>query len=267
MLKSRLITGTVLVALLIAILLAESVFLQLTAFLVCALVLFELFKATGVTNKLPLFVLGFLPMAALFLNNPTLIGLFTFIYIILLFTCMLLMRNDISFSDISLVFLTSYMIVFMVKHIVMVRQLADIGKVAIWGVFIGACLSDTFAYFSGMLFGKHKLAPSISPKKTIEGSVGALVGTMLSFLIYGIVLILATDLKVNIWLMILLGLICSVFAQFGDLAASAIKRECGIKDFGTLFPGHGGFMDRLDSILFVAPVVYYLLIMLPVITF
>ena len=83
MLKSRLITGTVLVALLIAILLAESVFLQLTAFLVCALVLFELFKATGVTNKLPLFVLGFLPMAALFLNNPTLIGLFTFIYIIL----------------------------------------------------------------------------------------------------------------------------------------------------------------------------------------
>ena len=82
----------------------------------------------------------------------------------------------------------------------------------------------------------------------------------------GIVLILATDLKINIWLMILLGLICSVFAQFGDLAASAIKRECGIKDFGTLFPGHGGFMDRLDSILFVAPVVYYLLIMLPVIT-
>ena len=148
----------------------------------------------------------------------------------------------------------------------MVRLMSDIGAIAIWAVFVGACLSDTFAYFCGTLFGKHKLAPSISPKKTVEGSVGAILGTILSFLVYGLVIVLATDLKVNFILIMLLGFVCSVFAQFGDLSASVIKRECQIKDFGSLFPGHGGLMDRLDSILFVAPVVYYLLKMLPVIT-
>jgi len=265
-LKSRLITGLILVLLLIVVLLADSMFLQIVAFLAGALVLYELYKATGIIEQKTIFVMGFLPLAALWLNNPTLIGLFTFIYVVLLFTCLLVMKSKLSFNDIALVFFISYAFVFMIKHLVMVRLMSDIGAIAIWAVFIGACLSDTFAYFCGTLFGKHKLAPSISPKKTVEGSVGAILGTILSFLVYGLVIVLATDLKVNFILIMLLGFVCSVFAQFGDLSASVIKRECQIKDFGSLFPGHGGLMDRLDSILFVAPVVYYLLKMLPVIT-
>lgn len=264
--KSRLITGLILVSLLIVVLLADSMFLQIVAFLAGALVLYELYKATGIIEQKTIFVMGFLPLAALWLNNPTLIGLFTFIYVVLLFTCLLVMKSKLSFNDIALVFFISYAFVFMIKHLVMVRLMSDIGAIAIWAVFVGACLSDTFAYFCGTLFGKHKLAPSISPKKTVEGSIGAILGTILSFLVYGLVIVLATDLKVNFILIMLLGFVCSVFAQFGDLSASVIKRECQIKDFGSLFPGHGGLMDRLDSILFVAPVVYYLLKMLPVIT-
>lgn len=264
--KSRLITGLILVSLLIVVLLADSMFLQIVAFLAGALVLYELYKATGIIEQKTIFVMGFLPLAALWLNNPTLIGLFTFIYVVLLFTCLLVMKSKLSFNDIALVFFISYAFVFMIKHLVMVRLMSDIGAIAIWAVFVGACLSDTFAYFCGTLFGKHKIAPSISPKKTVEGSIGAILGTILSFLVYGLVIVLTTDLKVNFILIMLLGFVCSVFAQFGDLSASVIKRECQIKDFGSLFPGHGGLMDRLDSILFVAPVVYYLLKILPVIT-
>ena len=116
-------------------------------------------------------------------------------------------------------------------------------------VFVGAWVTDTFAYFSGYFFGKHKLIPAVSPKKTVEGAVGGTLFAVLGFIIVGF--IYGYSVK-NIVILALIGLVASVVSQLGDLAASLIKRHYGIKDYGKLFPGHGGVLDRFDSILAVA---------------
>ena len=120
-------------------------------------------------------------------------------------------------------------------------------------VFIAAWMTDTMAYFTGRLLGKHKLCPKISPKKTIEGSIGGTVFCALSFLLYGFIVSKITSLNPNYVMLGISGLVLSVVSQFGDLAASLIKREHGVKDYGKIMPGHGGVMDRFDSILAVAP--------------
>lgn len=116
-------------------------------------------------------------------------------------------------------------------------------------VVIGALVTDTCAYFVGVFFGKHKLAPDLSPKKTVEGSVGGSVCCVIVFYIYAYAVEQLTALSPR-WLMIgVFGVFISILAQIGDLFMSKIKRENGIKDFGTIFPGHGGMLDRFDSIL------------------
>ena len=265
MLRSRLITGSIMILLLIMVLLMDSIALQIVAFLAGLLVLFEVYKATGIIKKGFLFLLGFFPLIMLFITDVSIMGLIVFLYIVLLFAFMMINSKNIKLRDIALAFFIGCMITFMVKHLIMLRQLS-LGKMLIWAVFVSACMSDTFAYVSGMLFGTHKLCPVISPKKTIEGAVGALLGTMISMLIYGGILALFCSCKVNFLLMALLGIVSSVFAQLGDLSASIIKRECQIKDFGSILPGHGGFFDRFDSILFVSPIIYYAMILLPIVT-
>lgn len=120
---------------------------------------------------------------------------------------------------------------------------------------------DIFAYFTGTLFGKHKLCPEISPKKTIEGAVGGLLGSIICAFIFQFIIsptFLATDLGLPF--VITAGLFCGIFAQLGDLSASLVKRVCNIKDFGDIIPGHGGILDRLDSIIFCIPVLYFLML-------
>jgi phosphatidate cytidylyltransferase len=116
--------------------------------------------------------------------------------------------------------------------------------------------TDTFAYFLGIKFGKKKLCSAISPKKTVEGSIGGLIGSVLTGIIVGWIL---NYFYINISFIhfIVIGLIGGIFSQIGDLTASAIKRFCGIKDFGKLLPGHGGLLDRFDSLLFTAPLIYF----------
>jgi phosphatidate cytidylyltransferase len=122
----------------------------------------------------------------------------------------------------------------------------------VWLVYIIAFGSDTFAYFTGKFFGKHKLYPEVSPNKTIEGAIGGIVGSTILTLIY------FNYLSINKYFYIIIfSISASVFSMAGDLTASKIKREFKIKDFGYLLPGHGGIMDRFDSVLFVAPAVYY----------
>jgi len=116
--------------------------------------------------------------------------------------------------------------------------------------------TDTFAFFAGSLFGKHKLCPEISPKKTVEGSIGGILGSVILVLVVGIILNRVYNTNVSLIHFIVIGLLGGVFSQIGDLTASAIKRFCGIKDFGNILPGHGGIVDRIDSLLFVLPVVY-----------
>ncbi len=123
-------------------------------------------------------------------------------------------------------------------------------------IFIGAWATDAGAYFVGVSMGKHKLIPGVSPHKTVEGAIGGVLGCAVGYAIYGAVLSLAFNVKVNWVALMILAVIIAVVDQFGDLIASYIKREQGIKDFGTIFPGHGGVLDRFDSIIAIAPVIY-----------
>lgn len=128
------------------------------------------------------------------------------------------------------------------------------GKYIYLLVFFGAWISDTFAYFTGRFCGKTPLAPEVSPKKTVEGSIGGIVANMIGFAGYAWVLRTFFALEANILFFSVLGALFSAVGQFGDLFASGIKRHYGIKDYGKLFPGHGGVMDRFDSTLAIAGV-------------
>ena len=138
------------------------------------------------------------------------------------------------------------------KAIPSVRNLEH-GFFCLLGAVLSGCITDIFAYITGKSIGKHRLAPVLSPKKTVEGSVGGIAGTVVVLLILGVVLEQADVLQVNFFALTLYAVTSSIVGQFGDLSMSAVKRCLGVKDYGTLFPGHGGVLDRFDSLLFIAP--------------
>jgi len=149
--------------------------------------------------------------------------------------------------------------------IVLLRHKDNTGPIVVWLAFIGAFSTDTFAYIFGMWLGqkrKHFIFPKISPKKTLEGAIGGIVGTTIIFLLWGIIgnHIFDTsyaylDFDFNLVSLTILGFLCGFVAQAGDLLASALKRKFGVKDFGSILPGHGGILDRCDSLMLVAPFV------------
>ena len=149
-----------------------------------------------------------------------------------------------------------FYVVFFSFHVMLVDQSDPKTSVFVWIIILSAFGTDIFAYFSGYFFGKHKLCPKISPKKTVEGSIGGIVGAVLLCGIFGAVFI-----KGYLIHCLILGALGGVFSQFGDLSASIFKRKMGIKDYGNLIPGHGGILDRFDSVLFTAPLVYYYLLL------
>jgi len=136
------------------------------------------------------------------------------------------------------------------------------GHIIIWLVFVIAWLGDTFAYFVGINLGRHKLCPRISPKKSVEGAIGGLLGSVLGSVAFGLIVLELYRLDLSLLMLAFVGLIGGIMGQLGDLAASILKRYAGVKDFGNLMPGHGGVLDRFDSILFTVPVVYYIIGML-----
>jgi phosphatidate cytidylyltransferase len=144
-----------------------------------------------------------------------------------------------------------FYVVFLSYHVALVDQTGEYG-ILVWLVFLTAFGTDSMAYFTGYAFGKHKLAPKISPKKTVEGSVGGILGSVLLCGIFGYFVIPQLLLHC-----IMIGVLGGVISQLGDLTASIFKRKMGIKDYGNLIPGHGGILDRFDSVLFTAPMVYY----------
>ncbi len=138
---------------------------------------------------------------------------------------------------------------------------SSIGFFALLSVVVFAIFSDIFAYFVGVTLGKHKLCPKISPKKTIEGSIGAILGAIITaFALTFIYPLLPGGGEMPTMFLLVLGGLCGVMSQFGDLTASVIKRVCDIKDFGNLIPGHGGMLDRIDSIILCLPLVYMLML-------
>ena len=135
----------------------------------------------------------------------------------------------------------------------------NLGFFAVWMIFIAAWGSDTCAYFVGVLFGKHRVTPRLSPKKSLEGYIGGVVGAGLLGLLYGAILKWTGHVSADmLWCFAVLGVCGSFFGLVGDLAASALKRDFNIKDYGNCIPGHGGIMDRFDSVIFTAPMIYLL---------
>lgn len=163
--------------------------------------------------------------------------------------------NERKIEDAMATMLSIIYVVFFSYHVVMVDQTEEYA-VLIWLVLLSAFCTDIFAYFTGYFLGKHKLCPNLSPKKTIEGAVGGTLGSVICCGLFGHFVV--PQLFVHC---MIIGLIGAVLSQCGDLSASAMKRKMGIKDYGNLIPGHGGVLDRFDSVLFTAPVVYYYIVL------
>ena len=143
---------------------------------------------------------------------------------------------------------------FLLGHLALLRSLEN-GREWVFMALIIAMVGDSAAYFVGSAVGRRKLYPAISPNKSVEGALGGLVGSVVGALIFKFLLLPQVDM----WVVVLLALLLSVLAQLGDLFESMLKRSCQVKDSGTIIPGHGGILDRLDSLLFVFPAAYYLI--------
>ncbi len=161
-------------------------------------------------------------------------------------------QKNIEFKQVTATVFGATIIPFFLSSILGIMAM-DKAKFIIILPFMAAWLTDTGAYYSGYFFGKHKLAPTISPKKTVEGAVGGVITCIVSFVVYGLIMEQFFSLDANYLLLALTGLVLSPIAQIGDLSLSIIKREYNIKDYGVIFPGHGGILDRFDSVLFTAP--------------
>lgn len=181
-----------------------------------------------------------------------------FLLLLYYFALAVFSKGKISIEALAVFYMMTIYIVASFTCLILLRNGAN-GTYFYLLPFVGAWISDSFAYFTGRLFGRHKLIPEVSPKKTVEGSIGGIVFTAISFVVYGIVLKqIFPSVDADYILLVVMGAAASVISQVGDLIASVIKRHYGIKDYGKLFPGHGGVMDRFDSVLATAPIVYIL---------
>lgn len=193
---------------------------------------------------------------------PALLTLF--VYVVLLFAIAMASKHKVTMEKMGGSFFLSIMIPYFLASFVRIRALPDWN----WYIlvpFVVAFCSDAFALFAGLLFGKHKLAPALSPKKTVEGAIGGVVGSVLCTLLYGLVLQLAFGCAVSYPLLALYALFGSLASQFGDLAFSYIKRQYHVKDYGNIFPGHGGVLDRFDSVIFCVPLMELFFAVMPAI--
>lgn len=197
-----------------------------------------------------------IPWAIYYESDIFMFILMMFVFVFILFYSEMTAKQKIGTNGIFAAFFGAYVFPFFISLLVPMMNLNN-GRNLVLIPFISAWCADAGAYFIGSKFGKHKLAPSISPKKSIEGVFGGVAGGILGMLIYGIILhFCKTDVP---WIaFILIGFLGSFFGLLGDLFLSYIKRDCKIKDFGNFLPGHGGVLDRFDSVLFVVPVCYYL---------
>ncbi len=270
-LKTRLLSAIVLIVILLAVVFfaADWVF----SLAVCGLtfmIMAELTKVMRLETKpgivITNYIFAALYMVLGFLNLETqnaFIYLVTILFVMTLGAFTVFDNSRIKLSDVcASIFLVVYSVVFLM-HLSFIRKL-DNGIALLFMALIGAYVTDTGAYFTGMSIGRHKLIPSVSPNKTVEGAVGGIVASVVGFVIYGVIMT-SIGFAVNYLLLIILAVLCAVAAQLGDLTASVIKRNYSVKDFGHLIPGHGGMVDRVDSLMFVAPIVYYFITFLPVI--
>ncbi|MGE5629403.1 MAG: phosphatidate cytidylyltransferase [Solirubrobacterales bacterium] len=184
------------------------------------------------------------------------IFLITIISLLILF-CIPVFDTKYNYLDIAVTILSFLYIPIFFSFIVLVENM-EYGNYFVWLIFISAWMSDTSAYYAGKFFGRHKLCPKVSPKKTIEGSIGGIIGSAAACGAFG-AFIINHGVDVQLIHFVAIGVIAGAISQFGDLTASSIKRYSGVKDYSNLIPGHGGILDRFDSILFSSVIVFYYL--------
>lgn len=261
MFGQRLVSGIVLVALAIgAIWTGQSVLLAVIAAL-SLIGQFELYRGIKL-EKSALAVTGYVATCGyellLFLEQERFLEVYLLAVMIAFMTVYVIGYPKFHFQEVAMCFAGVIYVTVMLSCLYQVRCMEG-GIYLVWIIFLAAWGSDTCAYCVGKLIGKHKLPTSLSPKKTIEGCSGGVVGAALLAFIYAYIFREPLlEQGCTVWLFTLAGALGAICSQIGDLAASAIKRNYGIKDFGKLIPGHGGIMDRFDSILFTAPLAYIL---------
>lgn len=273
--KTRVITAVVFVIVLIGVfLLFNTPLFNLIFAAICLIAIHELYKAFQFSPKTLFIYIGFIPMVLIMMLSgyePIQKFIMPICYLFLLFIvfCVVLGVKKISFEKIGGMTVFSAIIVFCFFSLVNLKVLLPRETYGYDAVYFCALIlayawgGDTAAYFAGAAFGKRKLAPDVSPKKTVEGAIGGVVGSVLLgiviTLIYMLVFRQSISFGVLNWIYYLVvagfGVIASLLGILGDLFASAVKRQCGIKDFGTIFPGHGGVLDRFDSVMLIAPLV------------
>ena len=190
---------------------------------------------------------------------PAAFGVILFL-LIYLFGVAVLSNGRFTVDDVAMTFMTTVYMTVGYCSVIFVRDATvvsggetyNIGKYLLFLIFIGAWVTDTFAYFGGRLLGKHKLCPDISPNKTVEGSISGIIFCVISFMIYGLIIDKGFSQQANYFSLAAIAVAASVVSQIGDLALSMIKRRYSIKDFGKMMPGHGGMLDRFDSVIPVA---------------
>ncbi len=267
--KERTISSIILVIIALATILPGGPILAVTLYVISNIAFLELTKACGIRQGEKMNALewtGILAIAAYYLLiffaqthtyfMITVILLLIALMFVYVFGYPRFTANQVMTTYFSLIYAPV-----MLSFIFLTRELEH-GIYLVWMIFISSWISDTCAYLVGVLMGKHKLVPKLSPKKTIEGSVGGILGSAIVGALFGFFLLdktLGSD-QFGVMLFVI-GAIGSVISQVGDLAASAIKRNHDIKDYGKLIPGHGGIMDRFDSVIFTAPMIYFLIIM------
>lgn len=261
----RTISGIIGLPILAVFLVLGGIYLKFGILFLSLVGLFEFYKAVS-KKLLPVHIFGFslaflyvMPLG--FYIIPELYAISVMIFVLCAFSFLVFMYGKVNINDVCAVFGGFLYIVPMLSCVYLVRA-AEHGEYLVWLIFICAFCSDTGAYFTGSAIGKHKMTPVLSPKKTYEGALGGIFFTALVAGFYGYCMYAVWRVgNENMTLIYaLLGGVGSIFAQIGDLAASSIKRFVGIKDYGKIMPGHGGVLDRFDSVLFTAPLVYFFVI-------
>ena len=260
MLLSRVISAIVGALILIFVIFLGGWVFKIALMLVALVGLFEFYSVVQ-RGKIKLInLVGFISAVLIFIatdfNMRDSIFFILLITIIFLFMVSIFSKkygfNDIMITMLGLVYPTlSFITILLISKVAF-----PINNLALILLFLLTWSSDTFAYFSGKLLGKHKLSPDLSPKKTIEGAVGGVIGPIAIGMICWAVGNFYFNFSIDWYHFLVIGLICGIFSQFGDLSASFIKRNYDAKDFGYIMPGHGGILDRFDSVLFTAPLTY-----------
>ncbi len=266
--KTRVISAVLLLPVLIFLVASGGIWLKIMTGFLGLVGMREFYQAFSKGNK-PLHIIcyAFAIFYIIFIedivNGDNYFNIFVSVFLVVLLIYTVVYHQKTNIMESMTGFFGFFYACFLLSHIYLAREYMY-GHLLVWLAFIAAFGCDTGAYFAGVTLGKHKLIPALSPKKTIEGSVGGILTATVLALLYGLWVQKSFVLEgVNVLLLCgLTGFFGSFLAQIGDLAASAMKRMTGIKDFGNLIPGHGGVLDRFDSVILTAPVVYYIMLLL-----